>query len=375
MSTNIQYQNEVMKREYFQFLTDSKGFQQLSIDEHEKAIWLWQDFTSNADFRTFSKKKATEFRDWLKAKKKTHNTNIKVSLTHCYHMLRHLRVFFDWLAKQPTYKSKIVASDIDYLGLNRADTRIATQKERKESPSIEQVKTVIEGIQSNSEIGMRDRALISLFYLTGARISAVCSLPLGCLDEVKLILDQDPKRGVKTKNRKRIPTRFFPLPYTQPLDYVVNWVKYLKDKKGFSPDDPLFPATLRYQTGDKKLAFSSQMVGNEFWKTTASARKILQKRFEEVGLPYYNPHSFRDTIVKEYTRTRLTEEEKKAISQNLGHENVGTTFGSYGHGKLPEDRQFEIIESINTQQDTLSTSPLDEETLRRIIREETGKQK
>ncbi|OGH65740.1 MAG: hypothetical protein A3B90_01970 [Candidatus Magasanikbacteria bacterium RIFCSPHIGHO2_02_FULL_41_13] len=222
---------------------------------------------------------------------------------------------------------------------------------------------------------MRDRALISLFYLTGARISAECSLPLGCLDEVKLILDQDPKRGVKTKNRKRIPTRFFPLPYTQPLDYVVNWVKYLKDKKGFSPDDPLFPATLRYQTGDKKLAFSSQMVGNEFWKTTASARKILQKRFEEVGLPYYNPHSFRDTIVKEYTRTRLTEEEKKAISQNLGHENVGTTFGSYGHGKLPEDRQFEIIESINTQQDTLSTSPLDEETLRRIIREETGKQK
>jgi hypothetical protein len=41
-----------------------------------------------------------------------------------------------------------------------------------------------------------------------------------------------------------------------------------------------------------------------------------------------------------------TEEEKKAISQNLGHADVGTTFGSYGYGHIEEDRQMEIIKSI-----------------------------
>jgi hypothetical protein len=51
-------------------------------------------------------------------------------------------------------------------------------------------------------------------------------------------------------------------------------------------------------------------------------------------------------IVKEFAKTRLTEEEKKAISQNLGHADVGTTFGSYGYGHIEEDRQMEIIKNI-----------------------------
>jgi hypothetical protein len=51
-------------------------------------------------------------------------------------------------------------------------------------------------------------------------------------------------------------------------------------------------------------------------------------------------------VVKELTKTPLTEEQKKAISQNLGHENVGTTFGSYGYGHIEEDRQVELVKNI-----------------------------
>ena len=50
--------------------------------------------------------------------------------------------------------------------------------------------------------------------------------------------------------------------------------------------------------------------------------------------------------MKEFARTKLTEEEKKAISQNLGHENTGTTFGSYGYGHIEEDRQIDIVKKI-----------------------------
>ena len=31
----------------------------------------------------------------------------------------------------------------------------------------------------------------------------------------------------------------------------------------------------------------------------------------------------------------------------MGHENVGTTFGSYGYGKIEENRQTEIIRNID----------------------------
>jgi integrase len=349
MSTNSIYENELMKRQYFQYLIDSKGFSASTIEEHEKAILLWQEHSADESFATFSRKKASSFRDWLKSKKKASDPENTVSLTYTYHMLRHLRVFFGWLSAQPGYKSKIIRSDVDYLRLSKKETRMATQQNKKVSPSIEEIKEVLESIVMDNEIAMRDYALISLVYLTGIRISAASSLPLGCFDEKRLVVDQNPKKGVKTKNSKLIATRFFTLPYMEPVENIVKWARYLKQKKGFTGQDPLFPATLSNLVKSKQTLYSAQVVGNQFWKSSASARKIFQKRFEDAGLPYYHPHSFRDTIVKEYTKTSLTEEEKKAVSQNLGHENVGTTFGSYGCGKIGEDRQFEIIESINAQ--------------------------
>ena len=43
----------------------------------------------------------------------------------------------------------------------------------------------------------------------------------------------------------------------------------------------------------------------------------------------------------------LTEQEKKAFSQSLGHKDVGTTFGSYGYGGFKPDQQTEIIRNID----------------------------
>ena len=43
----------------------------------------------------------------------------------------------------------------------------------------------------------------------------------------------------------------------------------------------------------------------------------------------------------------LTEEQKKAFSQNMGHENIATTFGSYGCGPIEEKRQIDIIQATD----------------------------
>ena len=73
-------------------------------------------------------------------------------------------------------------------------------------------------------------------------------------------------------------------------------------------------------------------------------RTIFKRAFENAGRPYFNPHSFRNTLVQLADELRLNAEQFKAWSQNLGHEECLVTFASYG--TIPPSRQGEIIRTI-----------------------------
>ena len=70
----------------------------------------------------------------------------------------------------------------------------------------------------------------------------------------------------------------------------------------------------------------------------------LQRGVHIAGLPYANPHSFRKTLAQLGERMCRTPEEFKAWSQNLGHEQVLTTFSSYG--QVAHERQAELIRGL-----------------------------
>ena len=46
------------------------------------------------------------------------------------------------------------------------------------------------------------------------------------------------------------------------------------------------------------------------------------------------------------SKAKLTEEEKRAISLNLGHAHVGTTFGAYGYGSMSQNDAIDIVQKI-----------------------------
>jgi integrase/recombinase XerD len=69
-------------------------------------------------------------------------------------------------------------------------------------------------------------------------------------------------------------------------------------------------------------------------------------------LPYYNPHSFRKTIVTLGQKLCQTPEEFKSWSQNLGHEDVLTTLYSYDH--VQQHRQGEIFQQLKSPRSTAS---------------------
>ena len=80
------------------------------------------------------------------------------------------------------------------------------------------------------------------------------------------------------------------------------------------------------------------------WSTATRIRTIFRDACSRAGQPYFNPHSFRNTLVRFGESICKTREEFKAWSQNLGHEKVLTTFLSYGNvGASP---QGEIIREL-----------------------------
>ena len=61
-------------------------------------------------------------------------------------------------------------------------------------------------------------------------------------------------------------------------------------------------------------------------------------------MPSYGPHSFRKTLARLGQEICTTPEEMKAWSQNLGHEDVMTTFRSYG--QVQGDRQRQVLAGL-----------------------------
>ena len=74
-------------------------------------------------------------------------------------------------------------------------------------------------------------------------------------------------------------------------------------------------------------------------------RTIFKAAFEAASLPYFNPHSFRKTLTLLAGEICNSPQEYKAWSQNLGHEDVLTTFRSYG--ELPSHQQTEMVRSFS----------------------------
>lgn len=364
--TQTIYQNEEIKREFFEQLKGARGFSKTSVRTHAEAINQWQIFTKNDDFSTYNKSRAVEFTEWLSARPAKTKSG-KISLVTQYNYLRRIKKFFVWLSDQPGYKSKILKGDVDYLRLSKADAQIARSGTTKKMPTFEDARKIIEGIGGKSEIDMRDRALISFALITGARISAIVSLKMKSFDKSLKQIDQNPGDGVKTKNSKRILTTFFPIGWDEPEKYFMEWYEYL-ESKDFQPDDPVFPATAG-GFNDNESGYSKETIGQNAWVGTGAARKIFDKRCKNVGLPYFHPHSFRHLIVSVLSKKRLTEEEKRAISMNLGHENVGTTFGAYGYGSMNGETAVKIVQKLkDLQENEGMLSDQDKAVLEKVLK-------
>jgi integrase len=335
--------NERIKRKYFAFLKEAKRHSEPTVDAAAKALNRFEFYTGYRDFKAFHFQQAIAFKRHL-AEQKGQQSGEKLSKATLHATLTQLKRFFQWLAWQPGYKSRVQYSDAEYFNLSDKDTRIATARRQQKAPTLEQIKHVINKMPVGTEIERRNRALVAFTLLTGARDSAIASLKLKHIDLIAACVNQD-AREVKTKLSKTFNTFFFPVG-EEVRGIVTEWVSYLRDEKLWGNDDPLFPAT-RIGLGTTHQ-FEALGLGREHWSNATPIRTIFREAFVRAGLPYFNPHSFRNTLVRLGLEVGRTPEQFKAWSQNLGHEKVLTTFLSYG--EVACQRQGEIIRNLTTPQ-------------------------
>jgi integrase len=338
--TKYNPKNERIKKNYYDYLVESQGRDNKTLNQARSSIFRFEEYINFKDFSTFRKEQAVGFKKNL-AKQKTKRTDEKMSKSTLLHISTNLKQFFIWLRDQKGFE-KIKLTEIEYFNLKDNEIAAAKAKRFKNYPTLEQIKKVIFSLPDATELEKRNQALIAFIILTGARDAAVASLKIKHLDTYQKSITQDPNDGVKTKFGKLIYTKFSPV--GDDIERVViDWVKYLKEVKLYGDNDPLFPRTKLAH--NKDFSFEAQGLEPIFWKTTTQIRVVFKTSFENCQLPYFNPHSFRDTLSLIGKKT-CTIEQFQAWSQNLGHSKMSTSIDDYGN--ISTHRQFELIEGIKS---------------------------
>lgn len=334
-----------------------------SIDQIAAAIAAFEKSSGYKDFRNFHIEQARKFKRHL-LEYINPETGMGLAKSTIHSRLMAVKGLFKWLAGQPGYKSRIKYSDADYFNSSANDERVAKAVRERPVPTLDQILHVLRSMPSATVLERRDRALVAFTLLSGARDNAIASLRLRHVDLRARTVNQD-AREVRTKARKTFVSVFFPV--GDEVERIVSdWISELETDQLFGPADPLFPSTA-IGLNDQGH-FASIGLSRKNWSNAGPIRKIFRSAFENVGLPYFNPHAFRKTLVALGQSLCRTPEELKAWSQNLGHEDVLTTLRSYG--AVAGIRQAEILANLRDaeQADQPRLDPQTRRALERLLR-------
>ncbi len=352
MMSEYHPRNELAKKQYEEALLHGKCRDPKTVRAVWNSINLFEEFTGHADFREIDADQAKRFKAWLVKRKNRDGQGLSISTMRS--TLQALREFFEWLAIHPQYVRKVDGRAVQYLRLSDNENRAGRASREKPAPTLEELSAALEAMPTDTEIDRRDRAVFAFTVITCVRDDALITLKMKDLDAGRKTVWQDPKH-VRTKRRKGIHTRFVSQVMPLAEKIVLDWYAYARERLNLTSEDPLFPKTL-VENDPETMMFRAGGLSREHWSNAQPVREIFKAAFERVGLPYYNPHLFRKTVVK-WAQQHCSQREFKAISQNLGHDHAMTTYNAYG--AMSVDEQFRVIENIGTSNTELANVPTD----------------
>lgn len=338
MMRKLNEQNERLKRDYLGYLKQAEGYDEATLDKVASSLLIFEEALGFKPFKTFHREWAETFKGHLEHRKNL-RTGKPLGLSTRDGILRDVRGFFHWLASQQGFKSRISYTDVRYFNSNAKDARAAHAQRPKRYPSLTQCDHAFRLMPEATVIERRNKAMFALWVMTAARAGALASLRLKHVDLVENVIYQD-GREVATKGAKTFETWFFPVDpmYRTAFD---GWVSELIEKHMFGPGDALFP---KQKVGVKDGSFAATGLDHEPYASAQIVGQVIGDAFRSAGLHPFNPHSIRSTIAMLGDKVCNTMEERKAWSQNMGHDSLTTTVGAYM--PVGRERQGELIKSL-----------------------------
>ena len=174
-------------------------------------------------------------------------------------------------------------------------------------------------VDSDDLAARRDQAAAAMLFVSGMRVAAFGSLPIGAVDLASRTIKQWPALGVKTKNGKSATTYLLNIPE---LNAVVEaWDAFVRSRL---PETAMWYAPSITHWGDQAL--SAEPAGKN---RKGAVAKRLRKLFAAAELPHKSPHKFRHGHAVYALQRARTMADYKAVSMNLMHEDIRVTDGIY----------------------------------------------
>lgn len=335
MARKVNEENERIKRAYLIFFREVKQRDNATVHKVADAILRFEASTGYKTFKRFHIEQPRTFKAKL-SEERSRVTGKPLSKATVSGILRANKAFFQWLAGQPGYKSRISYSDAEYFNQPAKDARVAHAQREARFPTLAQCRHAFDAMPEATEIDRRNRALFAFLMITAARGGAIASFRLKHIDLVEGSVIQD-ARQVRTKGAKTFTTYFLPVDPVYCICFEA-WVSHLRDNLLFGHDDALFPPP---KMGRLEGGFAVVGLEREPYRNTGALRAAIKAAFTTAGLHAFGPHSFRKTIVKWGDGYYQSREAFKAFSQNIGHRSEVTTVSSYL--MVSQERQAELI--------------------------------
>lgn len=281
-----------LKRQFLEYLEIEKGRSLNTITNYDHYITRFLVYSKNENPEALTEQMVREYRLWLNRQPGTkvgRNIDTLKRRTQNYYLIA-LRAFLKFLRKR----------GIESLNPERIE--LAKVPERSlDLISPNELKRLMDAPNTNTLQGLRDRAILELFFSTGLRVSELCALSQ---EDVDLSRDEFSVRGKGDKVRVVFLS-----------DVARESVRsYLKERKDF--DDAMF-----IQYG--KNAQQESVKNKDLRLTTRSVQRIIKQYATIAGItrkvtPHVLRHSFATDLLSNGADLR-------SVQALLGHANIATT--------------------------------------------------
>lgn len=273
--------------DFIESLEVERGRSQKTAENYHLYLERLIEFAGDIEVGKITSELVRKYRLWLN--RYTNETGGELSLiTQNYHLIA-LRNFLKYCAKR----------DIATLTADKVELP-KTRRRQVSFLTTEETERLIKTVDTNTQTGLRDRAIVELLFSSGLRVSELTNLNR---DHINLQRGEFMVRGKGQKDR---PVFISP--------EAAEWLAlYLKSRNDSAI--PLFVRYSGFKTGDER--------GESFRLTPRSVQRLVQQYARLAGITkHVSPHTLRHSFA---TDLLMNGADLRSVQSMLGHSNISTT--------------------------------------------------